>query len=135
MSLRVLVVENDPDTSQSYGLLLRHWGHHARLALTGEDGLHVAGDFLPNVVLLDMGLGKGLDGYQVARSMRADVLLAGVVLVAVTGYGGAADKEAALAAGCDYHFVKPVAPDELCGFLRSLDQGAALTTAVGGVAG
>jgi DNA-binding response OmpR family regulator len=133
MSLRVLVVENDHDTAESYGFLLRLWGHDPRLCLSGEDGLHVANDFLPHLVLLDMGLGTGLDGYQVARRMRADAVLAGVVLVAVTGYGQAADKEAALAVGCDYFFVKPVEPDRLCTLLRSLDGEAALAVA-GGVA-
>jgi CheY-like chemotaxis protein len=66
----------------------------------------------PDVMLIDIGL-PGMDGYEVARGIRREPTLQDITLVALTGYGSAEDRSAAIAAGFDYHVVKPVDPDRL----------------------
>src|SRR5689334_3486572 len=101
MRLRVLVVENEPDTADSYGTLLGLWGHDVRVCLTGEEGVQAATGYRPDVVLLDVGLGAGMDGYQVARRLRQQAGLGRAVIVAVTGFGQEGDRRRAGEAGCD----------------------------------
>ena len=105
-SLRVLVVDDNVDAAQSLGLLLEASGHEVRSASDGLSAVEVALDFRPNVVLLDIGL-PGLDGYEVAKRLRQDSSLDGVVLVAMTGYGQDADKLRSQNAGFNHHLVKP----------------------------
>jgi CheY-like chemotaxis protein len=76
-------------------------------AYTGDQALERAQAFRPDVVLLDIGL-PGVDGYEVARRIRACIDLKAVCLVAVTGYGQDADKVRARNAGFAHHLVKPV---------------------------
>ena len=76
---------------------------------------------LPNVVLLDLAM-PGVDGWELAGRLRAEPCLDGVVLLAVSGYGGDADRQRSYAAGIDEHLVKPVEPERL---FRLLEQYAA----------
>lgn len=105
-SLRVLVVDDNVDAAETLGLLLKATGHDARMAYDGVSAVRLALEILPNVVLLDIGL-PGLDGYEVAKRLRQDSSLAGVVLVAMTGYGQATDKLRSQDAGFNHHLVKP----------------------------
>ena len=111
-SLRVLVVDDNVDAAQILGLLLKATGHDARMAFDGVSAVKVALDFLPNIVLLDIGL-PGLDGYEVAKRLRQDSSLDGVVLVALTGYGQATDKLRSQDAGFNHHLVKPADFDKV----------------------
>ena len=86
--------------------LLETVGHQVRMANDGPTALEAARDFLPDVVLLDIGL-PGLDGYEVAKRLRQQPVLNGVVLVAVTGYGQDSDRQRSQDAGFDHHLVKP----------------------------
>ena len=104
---RVLVVDDNKDSVEILTMLLRMSGHDVRAAYTGPTGLDAAVAYLPDVVLLDIGL-PGLNGYEVARRLRQDPRLKGVRLVAVTGYGDDADRQLALEAGFDRHLVKPI---------------------------
>lgn len=113
---RVLLVEDNPDTADSMVLLLEMLGHRVDLAPDGASALALAAARIPEVMLVDIGL-PDIDGYEVARRVRANDALAPVVLVALTGYGQREDRERAFAAGFDHHFVKPVDPDELNAFL------------------
>ena len=70
----------------------------------------------PDVALVDLGL-PGLDGYEIARQLRASDDRRNILLVAVTGYGSPEDRERSLLAGFDVHLVKPVDPDMLAGVL------------------
>jgi CheY-like chemotaxis protein len=74
--------------------------------------LNLIGAFAPQAVILDIGLPL-LNGYEVARRIRHDYQDAGIVLIAVTGWGQQQDKQTAVAAGFDHHFTKPVDPGEL----------------------
>lgn len=109
---RVLVVEDHVDTADSMRMLLELLGHEVAVAATGQDGVRLAREWRPRVVLCDIGL-PGLDGHEVARQLRADPATAGVFLVAITGYGREVDRERSRAAGFDLHLVKPADPVEL----------------------
>jgi CheY-like chemotaxis protein len=82
------------------------------MAHDGLQALALAASMRPDVVLMDIGLPE-MDGYEVARRIRELPGLADVRLIAVTGYGQETDKQAALAAGFQWHLVKPVNPEEL----------------------
>ena len=105
-SLRVLVVDDNMDAAQSLGLLLEVSGHDVQTAYDGPTTLEVALEFRPNVVLLDIGL-PGIDGFEVAKRLRQQPDLSGVVLVALTGYGQVTDKQRSQEAGFNHHLVKP----------------------------
>ncbi|MHB9144501.1 MAG: PAS domain-containing hybrid sensor histidine kinase/response regulator [Symbiobacteriia bacterium] len=105
-SLRVLVVDDSADTTDSLAKLLHEVGHDVRAAYDGLSALAVAIDFQPEVVLLDIGL-PGLDGYTVAERFRQHPMLRHTVLVAMTGYGQESDRLRSHQAGFNHHLVKP----------------------------
>jgi signal transduction histidine kinase/ActR/RegA family two-component response regulator len=109
---RVLMVEDNPDAAESLVMILELLGHRVRVVHDGIAAIDAARANPPDLMLIDIGL-PGLDGYEVARRIRRDPTLNRVVLVALTGYGRAEDKERSLAAGFDYHLVKPVDLDAL----------------------
>ena len=109
---RVLVVEDNADAREALTMLLEESGHDVRAAADGMEALSQAEQFTPDVVLLDIGL-PGLDGYAVARQLRASPRSADAMLVAITGYGQPEDRALARAAGFDYHLLKPVEPTRL----------------------
>ncbi|HEX7706119.1 MAG TPA: MASE1 domain-containing protein [Thermoanaerobaculia bacterium] len=106
---RVLVVEDNADAREMLVIILKRAGHDVRAASDGLEGITAAESFVPEIVLLDIGL-PGLDGYGVARRLRASHRTSEVQLVALTGYGQEEDREKALAAGFDHHLLKPVEP-------------------------
>ena len=116
---RVLVVEDNADTAETLTMLLELLGHRVRAAHDGVAALDAARANVPDVMLVDIGL-PGLDGYEVARRVRRDPDLKQVVRVALTGYGQEEVKQKAMAAGFDYHLVKPVNPEALHGLVARL---------------
>src|SRR5262249_46710373 len=110
-ALRVLVVEDNPDGRGSTRLLLEMAGHQVEVAGDGARGLELGLEHRPDAAVLDIGLPL-LDGYELARRLRA-ALGGGVFLIALTSYGGAEDRQRALAAGFDVHLVKPTEPAAL----------------------
>jgi PAS domain S-box-containing protein len=116
---RVLLVDDNRDSADSLAMLLRLLGHDVRTAYEGRQALAVAGAYQPDLVLLDIGL-PGLNGYEVARQLRATSGTRRPVLVALTGYGSDEDRRQAQAAGFDHHLIKPVDIDALQGLLASL---------------
>src|SRR5437762_591673 len=108
---RVLIIEDQADARRALQRLLQIWGHHVEIAEDGPSGLETAMKVSPDVALVDVGL-PGLDGYEVARRIRA-ALGENVRLVALTGYGQPEDRERAFDAGFDLHLVKPVDREEL----------------------
>lgn len=112
MRYRILVVDDNMDTAESTALLLQLEGHEVQTALDGPSALEAATMFHPQIVLLDIGL-PGLDGYEVARRLRALPELEGALLVAMTGYGQDEDRDRSRTAGFDGHLVKPVDLDRL----------------------
>ena len=109
---RILVVEDNEDAREMLRAQLVRDGHEVHAAADGPAGLELAAAVRPDVVLIDVGL-PGLDGYEVARRIRAAAWGRSMRLVALTGYGQADDRRQALEAGCDAHVTKPVLPDRL----------------------
>lgn len=113
--LRLLVVDDNRDAADSLAMLLGLWGHRARAAYDGATALRSARAEPPDAVLLDLGM-PGLDGYELASSLRP------AALIAVTGFADRAHRDRADAAGFDHFFVKPVDLDALRDLLGNLEE-------------
>lgn len=109
---RVLIVDDNLDSAEGTAILLQLEGYTVKTAFDGYKALELVDEFNPDVIVLDIGL-TGLDGYQVARRIRARACTPGPRLIAMTGYGQATDRARALQEGFDEHLVKPVDIDEL----------------------
>jgi PAS domain S-box-containing protein len=119
-SCRVLVVDDDPAVADSMSVLLQIDGHEVEVAANGKTALQLARSFRPQLVLLDIGL-QGMDGYEVARQLRAQLDTdIKPCLVAVTGYGHDEARSRSQQAGFDRHLVKPVDPEVLRELLEAI---------------
>jgi signal transduction histidine kinase/DNA-binding response OmpR family regulator len=107
-ALRILIIEDNPDTAESLRLMLTIAGHQVVVALNGIAGVEAAKDCPPDAVICDIGLPGSLNGYAVARALRHDAALDGTFLIASTGYGQEEDKRRCQEAGFDAHLTKPV---------------------------
>jgi len=110
--LRILLADDNADAVDLLREILELEGHEVRTAANGLAALEVAAGFMPDVAFLDIGM-PGLNGYEVARRLRADPVLAQTRLVAVTGWGTQEDRARSEAAGFDAHLTKPVEIDAL----------------------
>src|SRR5438874_3851593 len=118
--LRVLIVDDEPDTADTMVILLNHWGFAATAVRNGIDALQAAqAAQAPDVVLLDIGM-PGMDGLELAKRLHTNVPGNGrrPFLIAVSGYGDAQTCRQAFQAGVDLHLLKPVDPAELEKVLR-----------------
>ncbi len=106
-SRRVLVIDDNQDSTTSMAMLLKLVGHEVCVAQDGGTGLREAERFLPQVVLLDIGL-PDINGYEVARRLRQHPSLQSATLIAMTGYGQPEDRQRSSEAGFHHHLVKPV---------------------------
>ena len=109
---RILIVEDSRDSRDMLRYLLEHAGHEVHEAADGPSGVEAILKVRPDIALVDVGL-PGLDGYEVARRVRADAVGGKVRLVALTGYGLPDDHRRSQEAGFDAHLVKPVDPGRL----------------------
>jgi PAS domain S-box-containing protein len=119
VSLRVLVVDDNVDAAETLAALFEIKGHTVATVHDGLDAVSRAQTFLPQVVFLDIGL-PGLNGYDVARELRARPAVAGAFLVALTGWGTDADRLKSGEAGFDHHLTKPVSFDEIVRLMADL---------------
>jgi CheY-like chemotaxis protein len=117
-SLRILVVDDNIDGADVLSVVLSDEGQHVRTAYDGREAMDAASRERPDLVFLDIGLPK-LDGYEVARLMRADPSLKDTYLVALTAFGSQADKVKALEAGFDMHVTKPIDPATIYAVLEA----------------
>jgi len=106
---RILVVDDNVDAAETLAILLRLAGHSVEVAHDGAAAIGMAQAKRPELAFLDLGM-PGMDGYELARRLRADKALAGVRLVALTGWGQDEDRRRSAEAGFDLHVVKPVEP-------------------------
>jgi len=104
---RILVVDDNKDSADSLGMLLRLKGNEIRTTYDGLKAVEVAEEFHPELVLLDIGLPK-LNGYDVARRIRQQKWGRDMILVALTGWGQDEDRRRSQEAGFNFHIVKPV---------------------------
>jgi PAS domain S-box-containing protein len=118
---RVLIVEDNRDAAESMRVLLSLHGHQVQVASNGLAALEAADSFHPEVVLCDIGLPGGLDGHEVARSLRLDPTQRNTLLIALTGFGQDDDQRRAREAGFDWYVVKPVDFEELQRVLEMLE--------------
>jgi PAS domain S-box-containing protein len=109
LAKRILVVDDNVDAADTLALLLKSLGHETCVVHDGLQALRMAVEFRPDVVLLDIGM-PGLDGYEVARRLRALKRERPLRIIAVTGWGQEADRTRSREAGFDVHLVKPVDP-------------------------
>jgi CheY-like chemotaxis protein len=117
--LRVLVVDDNRDAATTLTMLLKMVGNQVRIAHDGEEAVLAAGEFQPDVVLLDIGMPK-LNGYDAARRIRSHGWGKDMILIALTGWGQDDDKLRAKDAGFDQHLVKPVDPRALMNMIAGL---------------
>lgn len=115
---RVLIIEDNFDARESLRLLLEMWGHEVHVEGDGIAGVQAILAQQPDVALVDIGLPL-LDGHQVAQRVSSAHAGQRPLLVALSGYGDAEQREAALRAGFDMHLVKPVDPDQLDALVRN----------------
>lgn len=111
-SAAVLLIEDNADSREMMAMLLGMLGYTVLEAANGHDGLERARRERPAIAVVDIGL-PDMDGYAVARELRATASLRNMTLIALTGYGQDADRQRALAAGFDSHLVKPLDMDVL----------------------
>ncbi len=107
---RILVVDDNADAVKMLEFLLTGDGYEVRTALDGETGIETAGEFKPDVCVLDIGMPK-MDGYELARILRK--MMPDVLLIALTGWGQPEDRIRTGEAGFDHHLVKPIDFDTL----------------------
>jgi PAS domain S-box-containing protein len=122
---RVLVVDDNQDAADMFAELLRLEGHEVRIAGDGRAALEEARRFQPEVAFCDIGLPGGLDGYALARALRAEPGLEHVLLVAMTGYATDDDRRRSRDAGFDVHLAKPARIEALNGALALWTPGGA----------
>jgi len=114
---RVLIADDSVDGAESMSILLETRGHEVCVTFDGQAAIEAARSFHPDVAILDLGL-PGADGYEVARSLRANPETAGALLLALTGYGQESDRARTREAGFDGHFVKPALFEDV---MRAID--------------
>jgi PAS domain S-box-containing protein len=104
---RILIVDDNTDAAELLADALAAMGHETRVAFDGPSGLDAVAGFVPDIAFLDIGL-PSMDGYELARRIRAELAVPQIRLVALTGYGQESDRERSFEAGFDSHMVKPI---------------------------
>ena len=119
-SLRILIVDDNRDGADSLSELLKMMGNDTRTAYDGQQGVALAGEYRPDVILLDIGL-PTLNGYEACHLIRQQPWSQDVLLIAVTGWGQDDDRRRSHEAGFDHHMVKPVDPQALMSMIAGLN--------------
>jgi CheY-like chemotaxis protein len=109
---KILVVDDNVDAANLTAELLRHYDLDVEVAYGGQEGLAAAKSLMPDVIFLDIGM-PVLDGYAVAKALRAEAALRRMKIVALTAWGDQSAREQTQAAGFDLHLVKPAPLSEL----------------------
>jgi two-component system, cell cycle response regulator DivK len=112
MSRKVLLVEDQEDNRRIVRDLLTSVGYQVEEAVTGEDGVRLAAEYPPDLILMDIQL-PGIDGYEATRRIKANPALRAVPIIAVTSYALSGDDVKAKEAGCDGYVAKPFSPRAL----------------------
>jgi len=116
---RILIADDNEDSVMSMALLLASMGNEVRTVNDGLEAVHVAAEFEPDVIILDIGMPK-LNGYEACRRVREQPFGERIVMIALSGWGQDEDKRRSQDAGFNYHFVKPVDPSKLESLLSQL---------------
>jgi CheY-like chemotaxis protein len=105
---RILVIDDNRDSADSMKMLLELFGHNVEVAYAGPAALVLARSFHADVVLCDIGLPGGMDGYAVAQALRQTAGMEKAYLIALSGYGQEEDRRRSREAGFDLHLTKPI---------------------------
>ena len=116
---RILVVEDTDDNRQIIRDLLASVGYEMIEALDGAQGVAMAAEHRPDLILMDMQL-PVLDGYEATRRIKADPALRSIPVIAVTSYALSGDEEKTRAAGCDGYIAKPYSPRQMLAKVREI---------------
>ncbi|MCC8397683.1 response regulator [Paraburkholderia sp. MMS20-SJTR3] len=114
---RILIVDDNEDTAASLAVLLQGDGYETRTAVSGQDALNLASEFLPDAFLLDISL-PDISGNDLARKLRTGPRGSGLLLIALTGWSQEQDRQTALDAGFDHYLLKPVDYERMLALLR-----------------
>jgi two-component system cell cycle response regulator DivK len=112
MARKVLLIEDQEDNRRILRDLLESAGYEIREALSGDDGVRLAQEYQPDLILMDIQL-PGIDGYEATRRIKADPALHAIPIIAVTSYALSGDDVKARQAGCDGYVAKPFSPRAL----------------------
>ncbi|HEY9421286.1 MAG TPA: PAS domain S-box protein [Thermoanaerobaculia bacterium] len=118
---RILVVDDNQDSAASMAMMLELLGNEVRTAHNGVEGVELAEQFRPQVILMDIGMPR-LNGYEATRRIREQPWGRGMSVIALTGWGQEADRAKSAEAGCDGHLVKPVNLSDLEKLLMKLQE-------------
>jgi len=118
MGTAILLIEDNVENRYMTTFLLEKHGYEVLQAVDGPSGIRKARQARPRLILLDIQL-PGMDGYAIARALRADPATAAIPIVAMTSYAMAGDREAGLAAGCTGYIEKPIDPER---FVAEVDR-------------
>ena len=110
MKPKILVIEDNKQNMYLVTFILEKHGYQVVQAWDGREGVELAGQVVPALILLDIQL-PIMDGYQVAEALRSNPALADVPIVAVTSYAMVGDRERILAGGCQGYIEKPINPE------------------------
>jgi PAS domain S-box-containing protein len=116
--LNVLIADDNEDAAEALSEFLRIAGHHVSTVNNGHDALRTGLSARPDAILLDIGM-PGLNGYEVAKALRAAPGMADTVLIALTGWGTDDDRSRASAAGFDHHLTKPTSAADIVKVLET----------------
>ena len=119
----MLFVDDDSATRSGYTTYLTKSGYEVTPAATGEQALALAGTWAPNVIVLDLGL-PDIDGWEVARQLKADPRTVAVPIIALTGADLPHERVSAMRAGCDRHLTKPCSPADLIDAIQRCMEGS-----------
>lgn len=120
----ILVVDDNKDAADTLAEFMQALDYSVIVAYSGQDALQLLAGTQPALAILDIGM-PGMDGCELARHIRQDPAHAGMLLIALTGWGQPRDRERTAAAGFDHHLVKPLDVDALTGLLQALPQRSA----------
>jgi CheY-like chemotaxis protein len=115
---RILIVDDNVQAADVASELLDLYGYQTAVAYGGQQGLQTAEAFVPDVILLDLGM-PGMDGFQVAAALRARADLRDVALVAFSAWGDPGTRQRTRAAGFDQHLTKPASLEEILGTIAA----------------
>ena len=116
---KVLVIEDNDKNRYLISFILRGAGYEVIEAITGEDGVGMAENLHPDLVLMDIQL-PGIDGYEATRRIRESPAGGKIPIIALTSYAMTGDRERALAAGCTGYVEKPINPDTIMDEIRKI---------------
>jgi two-component system, cell cycle response regulator DivK len=113
MNRRILIIEDNLQNRYLATFLLEKRGHQVLQAVSGSQGLEIASEAHPDLILLDIQL-PGMHGHDVARAFKSDPALKSIPIVAVTSYALVGDRERCLEAGAEGYIEKPINPESFC---------------------